>query len=190
MRRTLNRREFAFSAALIAVGVSASDAGGATEEELAWLRLGASAELIAAAFCGRAARSRALDRAERRRFADARLADRRHYEQLAVAIGPDVPVETDFSIGFPTGTFASRPRIVEVGLRVKHAIVGLNLGAAAAISEGRLRALAARIAAAEMTHVAYLTSLAGRSALREALPRALEQEQATDRLTPFWDAGA
>ena len=135
------------------------------------------------------ARSPALDQAERRRFAEARLADRRHYERLAVAIGPDAPVEIDFSIGFPTGTFASRRRIVEVGLRVKHAIVGLNLGAAAAISEGRLRALAARIAAAEMTHVAHLTSLAGRSALREALPRPLEQEQATDRLAPFWDAG-
>ena len=40
-----------------------------------------------------------------------------------------------------------------------------------------------------MTHVAHLTSLAGRSALREALPRALEQEQATERLAPFWDAG-
>jgi hypothetical protein len=189
MRPALTRRDFTLSAALLAVGVSVADAGAATEEELAWLRLGASAELIAAAFCGRAARSRALDQVERRRFAEARLADRRHYGRLAAAIGPDAPVEVDFSIGFPAGTFASRPRIVEVGLRVKHAIVGLNLGAAAAIGEGRLRALAARIAAAEMTHVAHLTSLAGRSALREALPRALEQEQATDRLAPFWDGG-
>ena len=187
MRPTLSRREFAFSAALLAVGVSASEAGAATEEELAWLRLGASAELIAAAAAagprGAGARpGRAAPVAEAPWPTAASARGRRRTE-------PDEPDEIDFSIGFPTGTFASRRRIVEVGLRVKHAIVGLNLGAAAAIGEGRLRALAARIAAAEMTHVAHLTSLAGRSALREALPRPLEQEQATDRLAPFWDAG-
>ena len=52
MRATLNRCDFAFSAALLAVGVSVSDAGAATEEEPAWLGLGASAGLITGAVLG------------------------------------------------------------------------------------------------------------------------------------------
>lgn len=186
MRPTLTRHDFALSAALLAV-VGVSDAEAATEEELAWLRLGASAELVAEAFCARAGRARSLGRAERRHFAEARSADRRHYEKLAAAIGADAPTEADFSIGFPSGTFGSRQRVLEVGLRIKRAIVGLNLGAAAGIGDSSLRALTSRIAAAETAHVAYLTALAGRSVLRDAFPRALQQEQATERLAPFWN---
>src|SRR5215210_1753102 len=185
MQHRMTRRGFALSTALLAVGVT--DAGAANEEELAWLRLGASAELVAEAFSARAARSAALSAAARRRFAEARAADHRHYEALVAVIGPDAPTPADFSIGFPARTFASRSRLIEVGLRVKRAIVGLNLGAAAAAGDDRLRALVARISVGESAHVAYLTSLAGRSVLRDALPKAIQQEEATARLAPFWN---
>lgn len=184
MHTTLSRREFAVGSVVVALG--GSNALAATEDELAWLRLGASAELVAVAFWARAARARVLTRPERGRLREALAADRRHYVLLAAAIGPDAPTEADFSIGFRRGTFASRARLLAVGGRIKQALVGLNLGAAAAISEASLRALAARIAASESAQLSYLSSLGGGAVLGAALPAVLDIERATEELVPYW----
>lgn len=184
MRTSLTRRGFVVTAGVVVLG--GTDALAATEDELAWLRLGASAELVAEALCASAARTQALSRGERRRFGETLAADRRHYELLAAAIGADAPTETDFSIGFRRGTFASRSRLLGVALRIKRTLVGLNLGGAAAISDSGLRALTARIAASEAAHVSYLSSLAGHGVLGAALPKPLNMEQATEQLAPFW----
>ena len=185
MRATLSRRQFALSAALLALGGS-EVAGAATEEDLAWLRLSASAELVAAAFCARAERARVLSRGERRRFREALAADRRHYALLAAAIGADAPTESDFSIGFSRRTFGSRARLLAVGARIKRTLVGLNLGGTESISNPALRALTARIAASEAAHLSYLSSLAGGAVLGAAMPRLLGVEEATAELAPFW----
>lgn len=185
MRQALTRRDFALSAAaLLALG--GSDAQAATEEELAWLRLSASAELVAEVFCAEAARARVLRRTERRRLQEALAADRRHYGLLAATIGPDAPTELDFSIAFRRATFRSRVRLLAVGTKLKRALVGLNLGATAAISDAGLRALTARIAASEAAHLSYLSSLAGGAVLGAAMPTVLDIERATQQLTPFW----
>jgi Ferritin-like domain len=186
MRQTVTRRDFALSAALVALGGSEAVAAPAPEEDLAWLRLSASAELVAQAFCAGAAASRALSSTERRRFREAFAADRRHYLALAAAIGPDAPVASDFSIGFRRRTFTSRERLLAVGVRIKRTLVGLNLGATTSISHGPLRAVTGRIAASEASHLSYLSSIAGGSALGAALPRVLDLERATQELTPFW----
>ena len=185
MRATLSRRQFALSAALLALGGS-EVAGAATEEDLAWLRLSASAELVAEAFCAEAGRARLLSRGERRRFGAALAADRRHYGLLAAAIGVDAPSESDFSIGFPRRTFGSRARLLAVGTRIKRTLVGLNLGATESISDPALRALTARIAASEAAHLSYLSSLSGGAVLGAAMPRVLGVEGATKELAPFW----
>jgi hypothetical protein len=184
MRSTLTRRDFALSAAFLAVGVG--EARAAPDEELAWLRLSASAELVAEAFCLRAARAPVLEGVERRRLREALAADRRHYGLLAAAIGPGAPTSLDLSIAFRRSTFRSRARLLAVGVRIKRTLVGLNLGAAGAISDAGLRALAARIAAGEAAHLSYLRSLAGGAVLGAALPSVLDLERATAELAPFW----
>jgi hypothetical protein len=185
MRATLSRRQFAFSAALLALGAPGL-ARAATDEDLAWLRLSASAELVATAFCVGAARARVLSRGERRRFREALAADSRHYGLLAAAIGADAPTESDFSIGFPRHTFGSRARLLAVGARIKRTLLGLNLGATESISDPQLRALTARIAASEAAHLSYLSSLAGGAVLGAAMPKVLGIEGATVELAPFW----
>jgi Ferritin-like domain len=185
MRATLTRSEFALSAAAF-LALGASEAKAATEEELAWLRLSASAELVAEAFCAGAVGARVLRRAERQRFREALAADRRHYGLLAAAIGPETPTRLDFSIAFRRATFRSRARLLAVGTRIKRTLVGLNLGAAASISDPGLRALTARIAASEAAHLSYLSSLAGGAVLGAAMPGVLDIERATQELTPFW----
>ena len=185
MRTGLTRRELAFSAALLALG-GAGVARAASEEDLAWLRLSASAELVATAFCAAARRALVLSRGERRRFREALAADRRHYDLLAGAIGADAPRESDFSIGFRGRTFESRARLLTVGAHVKRTLVGLNLGATEGVSDPALRALTARIAASEAAHLSYLSSLAGGAVLGAAMPRVLGVEEATKELAPFW----
>jgi Ferritin-like domain len=184
MRPTLTRRDFALSAAFLAVGVG--EARAAPEEDLAWLRLSASAELVAEAFCVRAGRARVLKSVERGRLREAMAADRRHYAVLAAAIGLEPPTALDFSIGFRRSTFRSRARLIAVGVRIKRTLVGLNLGAAAAISDAGLRALTARIAASEAAHLSYLSSLGRGAVLGAALPGVLDLERATGELAPFW----
>jgi Ferritin-like domain len=170
--------------AFVALGVSRARA--APEEDMAWLRLSASAELVAEAFCLRAARAPVLEGDERQRFREALAADRRHYGLLAAAIGPEAPTTLDFSIGFRRSTFRSRARLLAVGVRIKRTLVGLNLGAAGAISDAGLRALTARIAASEAAHLSYLSSLRGSAVLGAALPDVLDLERATGELAPFW----
>jgi Ferritin-like domain len=186
MRPLLTRRDFAASAAFLALGLTEAAAANAPEEDVAWLRLSASAELVAHAFLARAAASRVLARPERRRLREALSADRRHYAALAAEIGVDAPVESDFSIGFRRSTFGSRARLLAVGVRIKRTLVGLNLGATTSISDARLRAVTGRIAASEASHLSYLSSIAGGSALGAALPTVLDAERATQELTPFW----
>jgi hypothetical protein len=186
MRQTLTRRDFAASAALLALGASDAAWANAPEEDIAWLRLSASAELVAQAFLARAAASQVLARPERRRLREALGADRRHYAALAAEIGPDTPVESDFSIGFRRSTFGSRDGLLAVGARIKRTLVGLNLGATTSISDVQLRAVTGRIAASEASHLSYLSSIAGGSALGVALPRVLDVERATQELAPFW----
>ena len=181
----MTRRELAFSAAILALG-GAGVARAASEEDLAWLRLSASAELVAAAFCARAGRGLVLSRGERRRFREALAADRRHYGLLAAAIGADAPTESDFSIAFRRRTFGSRTRLLAVGARIKRTLVGLNLGATEGVSDPSLRALTARIAVSEAAHLSYLSSLAGGPVLGAAMPRVLGVEEATKELGPFW----
>jgi predicted membrane-bound spermidine synthase len=83
-------------------------------------------------------------------------------------------------------TFRSRARLLEVGTKIKGTLVGLNLGATRAISDAGLRALTARIAASEVAHLSYLSSLAGGAVLGAAMPSVLDIERATQGLAPFW----
>jgi rubrerythrin len=155
-------------------------------EDLALLQLAASAELVAEDFYRRAALARWAAESERRSFRRARSADGAHYRALARLIGPGAPVRQDFEFRFARGTFASRGRAAAIGASIEGTVLGVYLNAAATAENPTLRALAARAAAAEARHVAALAVLARSDPLGPALPRALDLETATTRLSPFW----
>jgi hypothetical protein len=161
-------------------------ARGATDEELALARLGASAELVANSFLFSALRSPVLDEQERRWVRAARFADQRHYSVLVRAIGAGAPTFEDFDITFPSRAFRSRSRLLELALELKETLLGVHLNAAASVSDPALRASAARIGAAEAMQVAGLRALVGRPTLESPLPRRLDVEAATRRLARYW----
>lgn len=161
-------------------------AGAATEDDLALLRLAASAELVTMAFYHRAKSSSAATSVDRRAFREALFADQRHYSLLVRAIGADAPVGEDFEIGFRRGTFASRSRIAEVGGRLERVVLGVHLNAASVLSTPELRLLAARLAASEGRHVALLASVAGGDLVGPPLADAIDVERASQLLAPYW----
>lgn len=164
-------------------------AWGATEEDLALLRLCAAGELLTNAFLYRAMRSPSLAAHERRLLRRARDDDRRHYAVLARAIGPDAPSFGDLEITFAARTFTERPRLLTVGRTLKRALVGVHLHAAAALSDPALRAPVARIAANEASQLAALAGLAGAAPLVAALPEPLDEERASAVFAPYWSGG-
>jgi Ferritin-like domain len=187
MPRTLTRTGFlaggaAAGASLLVPGLARA----ATEDDLALLRLAASAELVTTAFYYRAAGSPALGAAERRAFRRARYSDQRHYSLLVRAIGVDAPVKEDFDIGFRPRTFGTRRRIAETGSLLERAVLGIHLSAAAAISTPELRLFAARLAASEGRHLALLTQVAGGDIVGAPLPDPIDVERASEVLAPYW----
>ena len=158
--------------------------GAPPDEDVALLRLAASAELLLNPFLYRALVSRYFDRNERTALKAARLADQRHYSELVAAIGPEAPVVDDFEITFPKQAFASRNAAVVLGLSLERTVVGVYMTLATSLQDGSLRALASRIGASQATHLSLFSTLAGRGPL--ASPTAVDVERATELLAPYW----
>jgi hypothetical protein len=167
-------------------GIRPAVARGSLEEDLALLRLAASAELVVNAFYYRAVASRRFDRAERARLRAARFADQVHYTELVKAIGADAPSAADFELGFPEAAFRSRRSILRLGVALESELRGVYLLAAERVESPVLRKLAASAAASEAAHVGSLEELLGGDALGAPLPRASAVEAATEVFAPYW----
>lgn len=128
----------------------------AAEGDSAILRLAASAELVANSFYYRALETHRFAAQERRLLQAARAADQSHYTLLVRAIGADAPVASDFALGFPAAAFASRRATLALGVRIERGLLGIYAAAAGALQDPDLRVLAARLAASEATHLAFL----------------------------------
>jgi hypothetical protein len=164
-------------------------AEGADEDELALLRLAASAELVTTAFHYRAKSAPALSAQEHRAFQKALFADQRHHSALVHVIGADAPVREDFDISFRRGTFGSRRRIAEIGSRLERIVLGIHLNATWAVKAPELRLLSARLAADEGGHLALLSAVGGGDLVGPPMPDAVDVEQASQVLAPYWGTG-
>ena len=155
------------------------------EEDLATVRLAASAELLAEAFYNRALNANAFEQEERSYLVAARANEREHYESLAGVLGDGAPLANDFQFTFPANAFKSRAAIAKTGVNLETAFVGAYLGAVASLQTAEYRAVAGQIGASEAMHLSALTELRGGSPVGPAFPAALNIEQATDALAPY-----
>ena len=162
-------------------------AAAATEEDLAWLRLGVAAELLSVDFYRRALGTRHLSPRDRRVLRAARLADADHYRRLAavLAAGGGAPVDAaDFSFGYPGSGFASRARLAAAGVAIERASVGAALGALAEVADPAARRTLASVASADGAHLASWLSLSGRGP-GAAFPPPFSIDRASAELAPF-----
>ena len=174
----------AAAAALVFPGVAR--AADPSEEDLALLRLAASAELVAISYYMVAGHSKTFTPAVRRLLLRARETDLRHYRLLAAQIGADAPRSADLDVSFPRAAFGRPTRALGLGLVVERTLRGIYLHAAAVQTVPELRAQAARFAASEAAHASVLERLSGGSGLGGAEPEAVDPERASAALRPYW----
>jgi Ferritin-like domain len=172
-----------------ALGLSfpaAASAAAPTDDDLSLLRLAASAELVSTAYYERAARWRSFSPAVGRLLLRAREIDLRHYRLLAAQIGAEPPRASDLDISFPRAAFRRTTGVLGLGQIVEQTLRGVYVHAASAHTTAELREQAASLAASEAAHLTVLERLNGGSGLGAVLPRALDPEQASAALGPYW----
>jgi len=162
-----------------------SDGTGPPEEDLAVVRLAASAELLAEEFYTRAIASRKIAKEDRGYLAAALANERDHYAALAKVLGDAAPIADDFQFVFPAGAFGSEAAIAKLGVALETAFVGAYVGAVTGLQTLELQGVAAQIAASEAMHLSVLSDIHSHSPVGPAFPVALTVEQASDALTPF-----
>ena len=177
--------------AVAALAVGPASAGdvpaeeGPSEEDLAIVRLAASAELLAIDFYTRAIASRRILGEDRAYLVKARSNEKEHYTALAAVLGETAPIADDFQFVYPPGTFRSRAKIAAVGVTLETAFLGAYLGGVAALADANLRDTAAQIGASEAQHLSVLSDLKDGRPIGPAFPAALDVEEATAALDPF-----
>ena len=158
---------------------------GPPEEDLAIVRLAASAELLAQAFYTKAIASHKIAKPDRGYFTAAFANERDHYAALANVLGNGAPIADDFQFVFGSNSFSSEAAIAKLGVALETAFVGAYLGAVSALQTADLRAVAAQIAASEAMHLSVLSDIHNGSPVGRAFPAALAVEQASDALDPY-----
>jgi demethoxyubiquinone hydroxylase (CLK1/Coq7/Cat5 family) len=157
-----------------------------TEEDLATVRLAASAELLAQAFYTGALGSKKLSEAESGYLQRALANEKEHYDALAKVLGETAPVADDFEFAFPEDVFSRRGRMLRFGTVLETVFVGIYAGAAGSLTDAGLRTVAAQIAASESQHLSVLRGLRGASPVGRAFPQTFDIEQASAVLDPFF----
>jgi hypothetical protein len=157
-----------------------------TEEDLATVRLAASAELLAQAFYTGALGSNKFSREEQSSLERAQANEKDHYAALAEVLGETAPVADDFEFVFPKDAFSLRGRMLRLGTVLKTVFVGTYAGAAGSLSDPALRLVAAQIAASESQHLSVMSALRGGSPVGRAFPQTFDIDQASAVLDPFF----
>jgi len=174
------------AAGALALAFPSASSAAPTDDDLSLLRLAASAELVATAFYVRAARRSSFSAGERRLLLRAREIDLSHYRLLAAQIGTEPPRASDLDISFPAAAFRRTTGVLGLGQIVERTLRGIYLHGAAVHSTPELRAQSASLAASEAAHFTVLERLNGGSGLGAAIPQALDPEQASAALGPYW----
>jgi len=184
----VDRRRFVFTAlgaGSAAVGTPwLGSAVAATEEDLAFANFGASTELLVEDFYSRALDSKLLARPRAAALKRGRATAMRHAKALSdllTGAGDAAPLPEDFQFEWPSRTFRSEKTIVDTGLGVLVALLGVYQTAAATASEPTHRVLYASLAASVSQQ---LVALGGVSSV-EPFPVALDIETASDAIERY-----
>ena len=174
------------TAGALALAFPSASSAAPTDDDLSLLRLAASAELVATAYYALAARRTSFSAGERRLLLRARRIDLDHYRLLAGPIGTQPPRPSDLDISFPSAAFRRTTGVLGLGQIVEKTLRGIYLHGAAAHTTPELRSQSASLAASEAAHVTVLERLNGGSGLGAVVPQALDPEQASAALGPYW----
>lgn len=154
-------------------------------DDIAWIQLLATAELVNLALLDRAADVPGLTGRDRARVRAWRAADAEHLKRLRYPLQDEAPRKDDFEIVLPRGALASRRAFADAAIALKQLVVGAALDGSAFAKDSGTRLLLARIAAGESEQLEGLQRLGGRPPRAGALPASLDLQAAGTRLDAY-----
>jgi hypothetical protein len=159
-----------------------------TDNDLAWLRLLISVELLGADFYANAQKAKPYDAPGMALLARAAFNDAEHYASLAgfVTASAQVPATADdIDFTYPKDTFTSTAGVTRTAVDLETLFLGSYLGAIAGTQNASLHRPLAQIAASQAEHLAVFNQLLGRKSFVLSFPTALSIVDASDALGAY-----
>jgi hypothetical protein len=159
-----------------------------TDNDLAWLRLLTTVELLGADFYANAQKAKPYDAPGMALLERAAFNDREHYASLAgflTASGQIPATADDIDFTYPQDAFTSTAGVTKTAVDLETVFLGAYLGAIAGTQNASLHKPLARIAASQAEHVAVFTQLLGRTSFALSFPRALSIFDVSDALDAY-----
>jgi hypothetical protein len=173
-----------------ALGAFASAARAATlpDNDLAYLRLLTTTELLGADFYANAAAAQPYVGPAEKNIAVALANDKTHYAVLAAILtdaGEVAPTADDIDFTYPRGSFATTGAVTKLAVALETLFLGAYLGAAGGVQTISLVQPIAQIAATQAQHLTVFSQLLGRSGFKAPLPAPLAIDAVTEALDAY-----
>jgi len=189
-RADLVRRGAALAVAGGAVGVltETASADPISDQDLAYVRLLVTAELLQSNFYSQAIAASILTGDALKYVKRAYLNEQEHYQSVAgiVSGAGQVPtVSADVNFSYPTGTFDDQKSILKAAATLESAVVSTYAGAMGGIVTNQFKTGIAQIAACEAQHSSYFQTTTGGSPFWLSFPPSFTIQQASDAMNAY-----
>ena len=189
-RAELVRRGATLAVAGAAVGVftESASADPVSDQDLAYVRLLVTAELLQSNFYGQAIAASNTSGEVEKFLKRAYLNEQEHYQSVAGIVSGtgNVPaVSADVNFSYPAGTFDDEKSILGAATALEAAVVSTYAGAMGGIVTNQWKTGLAQIAACEAQHLSYFQTAMGGSPFWLSFPPAFTIQQASDAMTPY-----
>jgi hypothetical protein len=159
-----------------------------TDNDLAWLRLLTTVELLGADFYANAQKAKPYDAPGMALLQRAAFNDGEHYASLAgfLTASAQIPATAgDIDFTYPKDAFTSTGGVTKSAVDLETVFLGSYLGAIAGTQNTNLHQPLAQIAASHAEHFAVFNQLLGRKSFVLSFPTALSIGDASDALDAY-----
>jgi len=189
-RADLVRRGAALAVAGGAVGVftEAANADPVSDQDLAYVRLLVTAELLQSNFYNQAVAASNTSGQVQKYLKRAAMNEQEHYKSVAgIVTGTgNVPaVAEDVNFSYPAGTFDSEASIVKAAAALESAVVSMYAGAMGGIVTNQFKTALGQIAACEAQHCSYFETRMGGHPFWLSFPPPFTIQQASDAMNAY-----
>ena len=189
-RANLLRRGAVLAVAGGAVGVLADTAlaDPISDQDLAYVRLLVTAELLQSNFYSQAIAASVASPEVTKYLKRAYLNEQEHYQSVAGIISGtgNIPaISSDIDFSYPDGTFADEKSILTAAAALETAVVSMYAGAMGGIVTNQFKTGIGQIAACEAQHASYFQTATGGHPFWLSFPPAFTIQQASDAMNAY-----
>jgi hypothetical protein len=173
---------------VVGVMAEAASADPISDQDLAYVRLLVTTELLASNFYTQALAASNTSGAVAKYLKRASFNEQEHYQSVAgiltgAGLTPQVAADVDFS--YPAGTFDSEASILKAAAALENTVAGAYAGAMGGIVTNQFKTGLGQIALCEAQHASYFAAQSGGNPFCLSFPTALTIQQASDALSEY-----